>query len=424
MSNAEELLREAFGVAVAAAQPERVLPPHLPQPPAGRLVVVGAGKAAAAMARAAEKHYKEHYGAGLSGLVITRYAHALPTESVEVVEAGHPVPDEAGLEATERVLRLAHTLDEGDLMLSLVSGGGSALLAAPDGVSLAQKAELTGALLHSGADITEMNTVRKHLSRVKGGRLAAAAAPARVLSLIISDVAGDDLSAIASGPTVPDPTTFSDALAVLDRYGLHAPAARRHLEAGVAGRVGETPKPGDTLFGRVENRIVASSQGSLEAAAGFFRIEGIAPLILSESLTGEAREAAKFHAALVRQIKRHAQPVARPCVLLSGGETTVTVRGEGRGGRNSEFALALALELRGLEGVYALAADSDGIDGSEDNAGALIGPNVFDVLGVREARAYLENNDAYSFFAATDRLLMTGPTHTNVNDLRMVLVEA
>ena len=419
MIDARALLEEAFWAGLGAVEAARVLPPHLPPPPKGRLVVLGAGKAAAAMARIVEAHYQGHK---LEGFVITRYAHALPTRTLEVVEAGHPVPDKAGRAATARALELARSLGPDDLLLCLISGGGSALLTAPNGVSFEQKIALTRALLRSGADITEMNTLRKHLSKVKGGRLAAAAAPARVLSLILSDVAGDELSSIASGPTVVDSSTFEDALDVLDRYDLPFPEVRRFLEKGMRGEVPETPKPGDVIFERVQNIIVGSAQGMLERVADFFLGRGVTPLILSDSLTGEAREAARFHAALVRQVVRHAQPVARPCVLLSGGETTVTVRGDGRGGRNSEFLLALALELRGLPDVYALAADTDGVDGSEDNAGAVVGPDVFERVGVREALRHLDDNDSYSFFAAADALFVTGPTHTNVNDLRIILI--
>ncbi len=419
INNPKELLSEAFTVAVRSVIPAAALQPFLPALPKGRLAVVGAGKAAAAMARAVETHYE---GTELEGLVITRYGHGLPTRNIEVVEAAHPVPDQAGLNATERILTLAHSLGPDDLLLCLISGGGSALLTAPRGVSLVQKAELTKALLRSGADIQEMNTVRKHLSKIKGGQLAAAAAPAKVVSLIVSDVAGDDLSSIASGPTVADPSNFAEALAILDRYKLDFPAVRRHFEAGVAGNLAETPKPGSAALARVENYLVASAQQALEAAADFLFAKGVTPLILTESLTGEAREAAKFHAALARQVISRGQPLSRPCALLSGGETTVTVRGSGRGGRNSEFALSLALELFGLADVYALAADTDGIDGSEDNAGAIIGPDIFALVGRQEAQKYLDANDSYSFFAKAGALLNTGPTQTNVNDLRILLI--
>ena len=419
MTNPKALLTRAFYDALKAALPETVLPPHLPQLPKGRLVVVGAGKAAASMAAAVEKHYA---GTALEGLVITRYGHGVVTKRVEVVEAAHPVPDAAGLTATRRVLELAQSLSEDDLLLCLISGGGSALLIAPEGVTLGQKAQLTQGLLKSGADIREMNAVRKHLSGVKGGKLAKAACPAKVVSLIISDVTGDDLSSIASGPTVPDPTTFQDALSILDRYELDAPEARAHFQKGTEGELADTPKPGDAVFERVENKIVANAQGVLERCAAYFRNEGVTPLILTESLTGEAKEAAKFHAALARQVKQHGQPLKPPCVLLSGGETTVTVRGTGRGGRNSEFLLSLALELNGLAGVYALAADTDGIDGVEDNAGAVIGPDVLGGGSRSDIQSLLDDNDAYSFFKQTGALLTTGPTLTNVNDLRMVLV--
>ena len=419
MTDPKTLLAEAFHDALKAALPETVLPPHLPPLPKGRLVVVGAGKAAARMAAALEKHYAD---APLSGLVITRYGHVVPTERVEVVEAAHPVPDEAGLAATRRIIELAESLMEDDLLLCLISGGGSALLVAPEGVTLEEQAQLTQRLLKSGAEIREMNTVRKHLSGVKGGKLARAAHPARVVSLIISDVTGDDLSAIASGPTAPDPSTFRDALDVLERYEVQAPEVSAYFKRGVAGELADTPTAEDAIFERLENLIVANAQSVLERCAAFFRAREVTPLILSDSLTGEAREAAKFHAALARQIAQYAQPTERPCVLLSGGETTVSVRGSGRGGRNSEFLLSLAIELDGLADVYALAADTDGIDGSEDNAGAVIGPDALRKLSKREAQRYLNNNDAYGFFEQTGDLLMTGPTLTNVNDLRIVLL--
>lgn len=408
------LLRGAFARALAAADPAQVLPAHLPEPPRGRLVVVGAGKAAAKMAQVTEAFYaSRHKGMKLEGLVVTRYGHGVPTERIEVAEASHPVPDAAGVTATRRILELVGSLTEDDLLLCLISGGGSALLCAPEGLTLEEKAALTQNLLRSGADITEMNAVRKHLSRVKGGGLARAAFPARVLSLILSDVAGDDLSVIASGPTVPDSSTLEEARAILTRYG---------LETNILECAAETPKPGDPIFARVQNRLIASAQGSLEAAAAYFQAQGVTPLILSESVTGEAREVAKVHAAFARQVRRHGQPLRPPCVLLSGGETTVTVRGQGRGGRNCEFALALTLELDGLGEVYALAADTDGIDGIEDAAGALVTPDTLAALGKGEARGYLEDNDAYSFFARVGGLVHTGPTLTNVNDVRMVLV--
>ena len=418
--NPVELLRAAFDKAVEAAQPATILPQRLPELPEGRLVVVGAGKAAAAMAQAVEKRYPLER---LEGLAITRYGHKLPTERLEVVEADHPVPGDAGYRTTRRVLALLEDLAEEDTVLCLLSGGGSALLTAPQGVTLAQKAALTQALLRSGATIQEINTVRKHLSAVKGGQLARAATPARVHSFILSDVVGDDLATIASGPTSPDPTTFEDALDVLEHYSIDAPEARHHLERGLRGEVAETPKPGSSIFVHVTNTIIGSNQKSLEAVADFFQSEGIFAHILSSMVEGEAREVAKVHAALAQQIAHHGQPFKRPCALISGGETTVTVGEDstGKGGCNSEFALSLALALDGLEGVYGLAADTDGIDGSEDNAGVWVTPEL---LGgkKREAKAALFAHDAYSFFKEQGTLLVTGATHTNVNDLRIVLV--
>ncbi len=426
VDDAGALLHQALAAGLAAASPVSVLPAYLPLPPKGRLVVVGAGKAAAAMATATEAHYRaQHPEVALEGVVVTRYGHAdapKKPRAIEVLEAAHPVPDAAGVAAAERMLAFAHSLTQGDLLICLISGGGSALLSAPDGVTLQEKAELTRALLRSGADITEMNAVRKHLSKVKGGALARAAFPARVVSLILSDVSGDDLSAVASGPTVPDASTFEEALEVLERYGLEAPTARAHLRRGVRGEVPETPKPNDPIFDRAQNKLVAGAQGMLEEAAAFFAERGVAPLILSEAMTGEAREVAKVHAAIARQVRRHAQPLRPPCALLSGGETTVTVRGSGRGGRNAEFALSLAFELAGLEGVYALAADTDGIDGTEDAAGAWVTPQTLEQVSKLEARRYLDDNDAYSFFERVGGLVKTGPTLTNVNDLRMVLI--
>lgn len=417
--NPLELLSQAYKVAVDAAHPSKHLSNYLPDLPEGRLMVVGAGKAAAGMAQAVEVHYPLER---IEGLVITRYGHALPTQKIEVIEASHPVPDLAGQEATQKLLAKLQGLTQDDLVLCLVSGGGSALFVAPDEITLEQKADLTKALLKSGADITEMNTLRKHLSRVKGGQLARAAFPARVVSLIVSDVVGDDLTSIASGPTVPDPSTFVDALEVLNRYQIEAPEARAHLQKGVDGKIPETPKPNDTLFQNVTNTLVASGQQSLEAAASFFKRQNVTPYILSDSITGEAKEVAKVHAALARQIVRYGQPFQKPCALISGGETTVTVRGQGRGGRNGEFALSLALELDGLENVYALAADSDGIDGSENNAGAFVTPDCLQVVGKTKAKRLQEANDSYSFFEEAETLFVTGPTNTNVNDLRMILI--
>jgi len=412
-----ELLKDLFNAAVAAASPEECVPGHLPDPPRGRTVVVGAGKAAAGMARAVEARWDGE----LTGLVATRYGHGLPLERIEVAEAGHPMPDDAGRQAARRMLHLVSELGADDLVLCLISGGGSALLSLPaPGVSLADKQAVTRALLRCGANIREINCVRKHLSAIKGGRLAAACAPAPVVTLMISDVPGDDPSSIASGPTVPDPTTLADALAVLDGYDIEAPrAVADHLRNPGS----ETPKPGDACFENARHEIIARPQDALEAAASLARTRGFQPLILGD-LEGEARDSGLIHAGLARQVARHGQPAPAPCVLLSGGETTVTVCGDGRGGRNAEFALGLALALDRLPGVYALAADTDGIDGTEDNAGCLVDPYSLGrglEAGV-DPKACLAGNDAYAFFQATGGLLVTGPTLTNVNDFRAVLV--
>ncbi|MSO77351.1 MAG: glycerate kinase [Alphaproteobacteria bacterium] len=414
----QALLTRLFQCAVAAADPLVVVPPHLPPPPKGRSIVIGAGKAAAAMARAVEDRWQ----GPLEGLVVTRYGHGVPCRRIQVVEAGHPMPDAAGREAAARILALVNGLSADDLVLCLMSGGGSALLVEPaPGITLADKQAVTKALLASGATISEINTVRKHLSAIKGGRLAERAQPARLVTLAISDVPGDDPAVIASGPTVPDSSTLADARDVLARHGIVAPPA-------IAARLGdswaETPKPGHPSFARTVFRQIASPQQALEAAAALARETGIPPLILSDRIEGEAREVAKVHAAIARQIARFGQPAAAPCVILSGGETTVTVRGKGRGGRNAEFLLGLALALDGAPGVHALAADTDGIDGSEDNAGARLGPDSLaraSALGL-DGRRLLANNDAYSFFAGLGDLVVTGPTRTNVNDFRAILI--
>lgn len=412
------LLRTLFDSAVAAVSPAQCLPPHLPAPPRGRTVVIGAGKAAAAMAQAVELHWPGE----LSGLVVTRYGHGAPCSRIEVVEAAHPVPDAAGQRAAARMVALVDGLGPDDLVLCLISGGGSALLAAPaPGLTLADKQGVNQALLRSGANIAEMNCVRKHLSALKGGRLALRCAPARVETLLISDIPGDDPPLVASGPTLPDPTSCADALAVIDKYGIALPAhVRRHLESGA----GETPKPGDPRFAAHRSVTLATAQQALEAAAATARTLGIEAHILSDCIEGEARDIALMHAAIARQIAGRGQPWRRPCVLLSGGETTVTVRGQGRGGRNAEFLLALAVALDGLPGVHALAADTDGIDGSEDNAGALLAPDTLAraVARGRVARQDLANNDGHGFFAALDDLVVTGPTRTNVNDFRAILI--
>ncbi len=420
MFSPRDLLREMFDAAVAAADPAHCVPPHLPAERSGRLVVVGAGKAAASMAAAVERHWP----GPLEGLVVTRYGHRVPTSRIEVVEAAHPVPDGAGEAAAWRMLERVRGLGPDDRVLALISGGGSALLAAPgEGVTLAEKRALTSQLLASGASIHEMNCVRKHLSAIKGGRLAATAWPAPVLTLAISDVAGDDPEVIASGPTVADPTSCADALAVLDRYGIAiAPALRARLAAGEL----ETPKPGDPALARAEFRLVASPMMALEAAAAVARAAGVTPLLLGDEIEGEAREVARALAGLAKSCAARGAPVAAPCVLLSGGETTVTLGAQGgRGGRNSEFLLSLALALREHPHIHALAADTDGIDGSEDNAGALLAPDTLARarrLGV-DARERLAAHDAWGFFDALGDLLVTGPTLTNVNDFRAILID-
>jgi glycerate 2-kinase len=417
-SDPRTLLRAMFDAAVEAALPAAIVPLELPKPPAGRTVVVGAGKASAAMARAVE----EHWPAALEGLVVTRYDHAVPCERIEIVEAAHPVPDAAGRDAARRIRERVQGLGEDDLVLALISGGGSALLSMPaDGLSFEDKQALTQALLRSGATIHEMNCVRKHLSAIKGGRLVAAAAPARVTALMISDVPGDDPAVIASGPTVPDPTTLEDARAILRKYSINEPkAALDALERAE----NETPKPGDPAFERVDNRIIGAPQRSLEAAARVAAEAGIAAHILGDAIEGEATDVAQVMAGIARQVIRHGQPFQAPCVLLSGGETTVTVKGEGRGGRNVEFLLELATALAGHPEVSAIACDTDGIDGTEDNAGALLLGDTLERAAARklDARARLADNDGYGFFEALGDLVVTGPTLTNVNDFRAILI--
>ncbi len=416
-------LRSLFDAALAAADPQLALAEHIPAAVTGRTVVTGAGKAAAAMAQA----FAARWPGPLEGLVLTRYGHALPCERIEICEVGHPVPDAAGERAARRMIELAHQLGPDDQLVFLASGGGSALLTLPaPGLSLADKQAVTRALLRSGASIGEINTVRKHLSAIKGGRLAAAAAPAQIVTLAISDVPGDDPAVIASGPTVPDPTTFADARAVLAKYGIGEPrAVLRHLETAAE----ETPKPGDPVFARARFQLVASPQGALRAAAAAAMRQNVVPIVLSDRIEGEAREVARVHAALALQLRawefRVGNDVVRPpAVLLSGGETTVTVAGAGRGGRNVEFLLALAVALNGAGDITALACDTDGIDGTENNAGAILYPESIAraaALGV-SAKAALADNDGYGFFAALGDLVVTGPTLTNVNDFRAILV--
>lgn len=413
------VLERMFEAAVAAASPDVCVPPHLPSRPLGRTIVVGAGKGAAAMARAVE----DHWTADLTGLVVTRYGHAVPCKRIEVVEAAHPVPDAAGRDAARRILDMVQGLGEDDLVLCLISGGGSALLSLPaPGVTLEDKQAVTAALLRSGATIHEMNCVRKHLSAIKGGRLAAACAPAKVVTLAISDVPGDDLSVIASGPTVPDPTTFADARAVLAKYGVTPPEpVSRLLDAATD----ETPKPGDPILNVSSAILVATPQECLEAAATVAIAHGWLPLLLGDAIEGEAREVARVMAGIARSVEHHQHPVPPPAVLISGGETTVTVRGGGRGGRNAEFLLGLAVALGGAEGIHAIACDTDGIDGGEDNAGAYLGPDSIARAAAKglDAKARLADNDSYVFFQAIGDLIVTGPTLTNVNDFRAILVE-
>ncbi len=410
-----EFLKALFDKAVEASDPASVMPPFIPSPPPGRLVVVGAGKAAALMARTVEKNYS----GPISGLVVTRYGHNVPCEYIEVVEASHPVPDAAGEAAARRILDAVRGLDENDLVLCLISGGGSALLSLPaEGLSISDKRAVNEALLRSGANITEMNCVRKHLSAIKGGRLAAAAWPAPMLTLAISDVPGDDPSVIASGPTVGDPTTLADVEKVIGKYGIELPPS---VSGFLASAGGETPKPGDEKLGRSQVILIAKPALALEAAASLARAEGVEAIILGDAIEGEARDVAREHARLAARAAAQSG-VSR--VFLSGGEVTVTIKAEGRGGPNAEYALAMALALDGNPAVRAIACDTDGVDGSEDNAGAIIGPDTLaraKSLGL-DGAAFLDANDSYGFFEALGDLVMTGPTLTNVNDFRAILV--
>ena len=419
IDNPRQFLLDLYSSAISAVSAAKSLPQYLPKPvPGGRTIVIGAGKGAAAMAKAVEDHWQ----GDLTGLVVTRYEHGLPCKHIEVVEASHPVPDAAGRDAAERMLKMVQGLTEKDLVICLISGGGSALLALPSkNISLEQKQQINRKLLRSGASISEMNCVRKHLSDIKGGRLALACAPAKVVTLMISDIPGDDPGIIASGPTLPDPTTCEDALAILKKYQIDVPEnVREHLESGE----GETPKPGDSRFARNESHIIATAQDALEAAANTARENGVTPYILSDCIEGEARDIALMHAAMARQVVQRGQPFQKPCVIISGGETTVTVKGDGRGGRNAEFLLSLAIALNDQPGIYAIACDTDGIDGSEDNAGALYAPDSIsraESQGIRP-RKMLENNDGYGFFSALNDLIVTGPSRTNVNDFRAILI--
>lgn len=414
------LLQKMFAAAVDAAQPRHCLPRHLPPPPTGRTLVIGAGKASAEMARVVEQHWP----APLSGLVVTRYGYKVPCERIEIIEAAHPVPDQAGLEAAQRILARVQGLGEDDLVICLISGGGSSLLALPgEGLALADKQALNRDLLKSGATISEMNCVRRHLSAIKGGRLAAACYPARLVTLAISDVPGDDPINIASGPTSADPTTCGDALAILQRYAIDVPPqVRALLESGR----GESVKPGDPRLANSETRMIATPQMALEAAAAVARAAGVPAHILGDSIEGEARDVGTVMAGIARQVARFGQPFGAPCILLSGGETTVTIRGDGRGGRNVEFLLALGVALDGHAGIHAIACDTDGVDGQEEIAGACLAPDTLErawALRVNP-RECLANNDGHGFFQALGDSVVSGPTLTNVNDFRAVYITA
>ena len=413
------LLRRMFDAAIAAAQPALCMAAHLPSQPKGRTIVIGAGKASAAMARALE----DHWDGPLEGLVVTRYGYEVPCNRIGIVQAAHPVPDAAGLRAAERIRDKVSGLTADDLVIALISGGGSSLLVAPaPGLTLADKQAVNKALLACGATITEMNCVRRHLSAIKGGRLAAACHPAKLVTLLISDVPGDDPIDIASGPTVGDPTTCADALAIVERYRIAVPAAVHDLLQSGAG---ESVKPDDKRLAGIETRTVAAPQIALEAAASVARAAGVTPYILGDSLEGEARDLGKAMAGIARQIVVHGQPFAPHCVLLSGGETTVTLKGTGRGGRNVEFLLSLAVGLDGLPGVHAIAGDTDGVDGAEEIAGAVLTPDTLKrawALGINP-RASLDDNDGHGFFQSLGDSVITGPTLTNVNDFRAIVVD-
>ncbi|HRL28517.1 MAG TPA: glycerate kinase [Alcaligenes sp.] len=415
----QDLLHKMFQAAVNAAQPEHCIPPYLPPPPKGRTIVIGAGKASAAMAQALERHWAH---GPVSGVVVTRYGYSVPCEHIKILEAAHPVPDQAGEQAAQDILRTVSGLNEDDLVICLISGGGSSLLPlAAEGITLADKQAINKALLKSGASIGEMNCVRRHLSAIKGGRLAAACAPARVLNLLISDVPGDKPMDIASGPTVADPSTCEQALEIIDRYGIDIPpAARTLLQTGA----GETIKPDDPRLARVTTHLVATPQLALLAAARVAEAAGVRPVLLGDSIEGEARDVGKVMAGIALSTARHGQPAHAPCVLLSGGETTVTLHGQGRGGRNVEFLLSAALALDGAPGIYGLAGDTDGVDGQEEIAGAFCSPDTLERAWSKgiHPRESLDNNDGHGFFEALDDSLVTGPTLTNVNDFRAILV--
>jgi glycerate 2-kinase len=422
MQNSEkqiQLMHAMFDAAVKTAMPSNCIPAHMPTPPKGRTIVVGAGKASAAMAQVFEKNWK----GSLEGLVVTRYGHGAACNNIEIVEAAHPVPDDTGTYAAARMLKMLEGLNADDLVVGLMSGGGSALLSLPaNNISVEDKRAVNKALLKSGAPIGEMNCVRKHLSAIKGGRLALAAYPARVVTLVISDVPGDDLAAVASGPTVADPTTFAEARQIIAKHEIEVPAS---VTAYLAAAENETPKPNDPILGNTKAICIASPQKSLEAAAAVAKAAGFEPIILGDAIEGEAREVGIMMAGIAMQAKRFGQPIKPPCAIISGGETTVTVKGNGAGGRNVEFLLSLAIKLSGAEGIHALAGDTDGVDGAREVAGAFITP-----ASLNQARklkidpwASLANNDAHNFFQSINAQVITGPTLTNVNDFRVILVE-
>lgn len=417
---AASVMREMFEAAIASAQPQLCVPPHMPSPGEvkGRLIVIGAGKASAAMARAVE----DHWTGPLSGLVVTRYGYKVPCERIEIVEAAHPVPDQAGLDAAQRLLQVVQGLSADDVVLCLISGGGSSLLPLPlPGISLQDKQQVNRALLASGATISEMNTVRRHLSAIKGGRLAAACHPARVINLLLSDVPGDRPLDIASGPTVADPSTCEDALAIVRRYGIELPA---HVLQVLSSGAGESVKPTDPRLARVDTRMVAAPQQALQAAAAVALRHGYTPYVLGDAIEGEARDVGKVLGAMALQVAERGEPFARPCALLSGGETTVTLRGQGRGGRNVECLLSLALATQGHPRIHALMGDTDGVDGIEEIAGALMGPHTLQEAFAKglSPRASLDANDGHGFFQTLGDSVITGPTLTNVNDFRVILI--
>ncbi|AEV35318.1 hydroxypyruvate reductase [Pseudovibrio sp. FO-BEG1] len=419
VADPKRFLSDLFYAAIESAQPEKCIPNFLPAHPKGRLIVIGAGKASAAMARAVE----DNWGGDLSGLVITRYGYNVPCRSIEIIEAAHPVPDQAGLNGAKRMLALVSDLSADDTVLCLISGGGSSLLPLPfDGLSLEDKQSINKELLRCGATISEMNCVRRHLSQIKGGRLAAACHPAKVINLLISDVPGDDPINIASGPTVIDPTTCADALAIVERYKIKLPArALEILETGA----GETPDANDPRLVNVETHMIATPQIALEAAAALSEQQGVPTYILGDSIEGEASDVGVVMAGIAKQVAARGQPFKAPCLLLSGGETTVTIKGKGRGGRNVEFLLSLAVALDGQKGVYALAGDTDGVDGIEEIAGAYCDPTTLERAWGKEInpRLSLANNDGHGFFEAIGDSIITGPTLTNVNDFRAIFID-